>query len=346
MRYLILALDGGGARLLLQWTILKRIIAQYPDFLKQVTVFSGTSAGSILASALACGMEKVADSIITFDKMRHVFERTTCHKVKSLGGLIKAKYETANLRQMLDEHFGNVTLDDVPRALFIPAFAVNSKYPPRPLSDVDRDISGPKWADQDDIRREQELLAQQHEHIGEALAPDCLRRRCDRWHSVFYHNLMDTGLDIKVGDAIMRSTAAPTYFPLEDNCVDGGVVHNNPSLAILSHLIALGIKAEDIFILSMGTGELPRQLNVPDDTSLGVIQWLSSLIDMIMDGNQEAISQSCFQMLGRRFHRVAPVLKEDIPLDAISDHAKLIDIGNKYDLTDTFAWLDWIQQDE
>jgi patatin-like phospholipase/acyl hydrolase len=340
MRYLILALDGGGARLLLQWTILKRIIAKYPDFLKQVTVFSGTSAGSILASTLACGMEKVADDMITFEKLHKIFERTTCQKIQSLCGLVRAKYDNYNLRKLVDEHFGNVTFEDVPRALFIPAFAVNSKYPPRPAARA----SNPPTGIPEDIQHEQESLAGQNEHIGEAAAPQSLRRRCDRWHSVFYHNLMDTVSDTKVSEAIMRSTAAPTYFPLEDNCVDGGVVHNNPSLATMSHLLALGIPAEEIYILSLGTGELPRQLQVPDNSSLGVVQWLSSIIDMIMEGNQEAISQSCFQMLGRQFHRVAPVLTEDIPLDAIEDHAKLIEIGEKYDLTDTFAWIDWIQQ--
>jgi hypothetical protein len=111
-------------------------------------------------------------------------------------------------------------------------------------------------------------------------------------------------------------------------------------------LIALGIRTEDIYILSIGSGELPRELNVPDDSSLGMLQWLTSLIDMIMDGNQESISQNCFQILGRNFHRIAPVFKEEITLDGICDLAKLIKIGNDYDLTETFDWLNWINCDD
>uniref|UniRef100_A0A6C0BPQ9 PNPLA domain-containing protein n=1 Tax=viral metagenome TaxID=1070528 RepID=A0A6C0BPQ9_9ZZZZ len=347
MRYLILSLDGGGARLLLQWTLLKRILGQYPDFLKEVTVFAGTSAGAILASALASGLENEADEIITYENMRKVFERRATYKISSLGGLVKSKYPNRNLRRLLETHLKDATLDQVPRALFIPAFAVNSNHLP-PVHGAGKKESYPPGdavSEEEKQESEQKKLAAQFEHIGAAGASASLQRRCERWHPVFYHNLIDTDdRGVKVVEAVMKSTAAPTYFPLDGNCVDGGVVHNNPSLAMLTHLLALGAAPEEIYILSLGTGEMPRELHVCDDASLGLLKWVTCILDMIMDGNQEAISQSVHQILGNRFHRVEPLLSKDIALDDVSEHAEMMRVANEYDLTETFEWIEWINQ--
>lgn len=342
MRYLILALDGGGARMVLQWTLLKRLMAGCPDLLTRVDVFAGTSAGSILASALVTGLEHQVDHIMTKGVISQVFKRTPCHKLTSLNGMLKAKYENDGLRRLLEKYFADHTFSSLHRALFIPAFAVNSKHSTPLTKEVNVDQPADPVA----------ALAARHEHIGDAHAPDDLRRRCDRWHAVFYHNLVDTtstgndelhdgpdGGDTRLVDAVMRSTAAPTYFPLESNCIDGGVIHNNPSLAVLTHLLALGIPAQDIFILSIGTGELPREMDVKDDASLGLLQWVEPLVDMLMDASQEAIGQSCFQILGSRFHRISPLLTREIALDSIASMDEMVRIGQETDLTPALEWL-------
>ena len=122
MKHLVLALDGGGVRLLLQWAVLKRITTRFPRLLAGVTFFAGTSAGSILAAALACKMEDLVEKVVNPANLVHVFgHRDTA----SLCGLVKAKYHSDALRKMLENHFGAVAMQDVPRGLFIPAFAVN-----------------------------------------------------------------------------------------------------------------------------------------------------------------------------------------------------------------------------
>jgi patatin-like phospholipase/acyl hydrolase len=336
MRYLILSLDGGGVRVSLQWLLLKRLLDEFPDLLKNVTVFAGTSAGSILASALACGFSREEiDAILVPANMQRIFQQPWWHKIASLGGLVKAKYLNRDLACMLREHFDHLRIRDVPRALFIPAFSANAVTPPP----VDIIAAG---------EEQQQVLAANFEHLGQSTVAGPIRR-CDRWHAVFFHNLIDEAQGrahgapcaaIQVAEAILRSTAAPTYFPLAGNCVDGGVVHNNPSMAIMSHLLALGTSADEIYILSLGTGELPRQLGRPRNASLGLAQWISPLISMIMDANQEAISQTCHQVLGaKNFHRLEPLLTEEIALDSLAHYDEMMAIAANYDLSKTLAWI-------
>ena len=107
----------------------------------------------------------------------------------------------------------------------------------------------------------------------------------------------------------------------------------------------MGTDSKDIYILSLGSGELPRQLNVKHNASLGLARWMTDILDLLMDANQESISQSCGQVLGRHFHRVAPVLTEEIGLDSLSHRDELEHIANTYDLTHTLEWLEWLQQE-
>jgi patatin-like phospholipase/acyl hydrolase len=338
--YLILSCDGGGARMILQWKILQRILKTYPRFLSSVSLFAGTSAGSILASALACGMAPYADSIFTEQLLETIFQASGFHAVTSIHGLLHAKYQNDGLKSQLENYFGAYTMDEVPRALFIPAF----------------DTRG-------DGSNQQHLLGED--------APDWMNCRCKRWHSVFFHNIGNSessttspvniekkcngGNSLMEGEemgqhslnhqdeplvqAILKSCAAPTYFPLVGSCVDGGIAHNNPSLAALTHLLALGIPLEDIYILSLGTGEKPEELEVPLNSSLGVIAWMPHIISMMFDANQEAISQSCSQILGSRFHRINPVLSHEIPLDEAQSFPQLVALAEQVDLSATFDWV-------
>ena len=59
-----------------------------------------------------------------------------------------------------------------------------------------------------------------------------------------------------------------------------------------------------------------------------------------MDANAECISQSCQEILGARFHRISPVLSEEIPLHSTDDYAKLEQIGQDVNLGATFHWIE------
>lgn len=316
-KIIVLSLDGGGTRMILQYIILKRIMEKFPSFLQSVNVFAGVSAGSLLASALLLTTPRGLDRLFINENVERIFRRSYSKKITSLGGLIHSKYSNEHLRDILNETFGDIsfeTLSQLSQKIFIPVFRVDGKEDDG--GDEDQiQINKPKW----------------------------LNRRVKRWHTVYYDtiDICDNNKDrsVRLNDVIMESSAAPCYFPIFNGCIDGGVSANNPSLCILARLISLGYDIKDIYILSLGTGEKPSFLDV-DDASQGFIQWAPRLLDVILDASSEVTSENAYKILGNGFWRIQPVLPESIRLDDASKYEQLVAIAENFNMENTFGWIE------
>jgi len=101
--------------------------------------------------------------------------------------------------------------------------------------------------------------------------------------------------DIKIAEAIIATTAAPTYFPHrqigDDAFVDGGVWAADPSMLAIAEAIRVQqlskqldptaqIVTNDIHLLSVGTGRAEFSLS-PPGADAGLLFWASRIADVM-----------------------------------------------------------------
>jgi patatin-like phospholipase/acyl hydrolase len=165
------------------------------------------------------------------------------------------------------------------------------------------------------------------------------------WKPKFFHNYEGSQSDgkEKVVDVAMRTSAAPTYFPVYQGFVDGGVVANNPAMAGLAQALDDGTANQnlsDIRLLSVGTGLSPAFIS-GDSHNWGIAQWAHSLLNMMIGGMMGVADYECARVLREKYYRLAPILPAPVDLDAVDQVSNLIADAGKVDLT---ACIHWIKQ--
>ncbi len=134
-------------------------------------------------------------------------------------------------------------------------------------------------------------------------------------------------------DAVIASTAAPTYFPsLDGNFIDGGVgSYNNPCyLAAYEIQFVLSWKLEDTTLLSIGTGREVSQIKKGAIDRFLPIQYISPLLDAFTQSaadQQVALVKKLFDKLD--FRRFQVDLKAPIQMDDASRTEEMIDYGER-----------------
>jgi len=163
------------------------------------------------------------------------------------------------------------------------------------------------------------------------------------WKPKFFHNfpgLESDGAELAV-DVALRTSAAPTYFPVYQGYIDGGVVANNPSMAALAQALDRDTGNQDladIAILSIGTGLNATYIEA-DSLDWGLEQWAKPLVTLMMDGMMTVADYQCTRLLGDRFHRLAPLLPKPVALDDVERTEELIAYAREVDLAATLRWL-------
>lgn len=160
-----------------------------------------------------------------------------------------------------------------------------------------------------------------------------------RWKPKFFHNYPHSKGDIdeRLVDVVIRSAAAPVYFPVYQGYVDGGVAAINPSTCALAQAFHEGFL--DLRLLSLGTGNNPRWLDVQDG-DWGIAQWGLNLVNMFMDGGGDVADYQCRQILRDQYFRLQPVMRKTIGLDNWHATDELIEIADAINLEPLLNWID------
>lgn len=132
--------------------------------------------------------------------------------------------------------------------------------------------------------------------------------------------------DYFLRDAVLASISAPTYFPIVelkdpktgavDQCGDGGVCGNDPSMAGIAAMIEDGIAIPDIRCLSVATSGWPEDKKINPGSSLG---WMPIVIDTLTLGNADYSSYCSARILHDRYMQIMP----EVPKGDLDD-VKLI----------------------
>jgi patatin-like phospholipase/acyl hydrolase len=141
-------------------------------------------------------------------------------------------------------------------------------------------------------------------------------------------------------DAALCTSAAPTFFPPYNGCIDGGITANNPSMAAVSWAISQGHKLEDVNILSIGTGVPPSKPLNPTPR-WGDIQWIKDggLINLLISGVSERTILDARNLLNNRFYHLDGVV--DCAMDESSNlNEKLIKPAQALNLDDVIKWIE------
>jgi patatin-like phospholipase/acyl hydrolase len=299
----ILAVDGGGVRGVIPAIVLQRLSAEpgLEGWLDRVDFLAGTSTGGLIALSLAAGVD-VADLRDLYEKRAaHVFADSIFDDVKDLGKLLGADYRVANLEREVHKVLGDRTLAQLDKRVLVAAFDLDHEAP------VER-----------------------------------------TWKPKLFHNFPGEDSD---GDALAyrvgtASAAAPTYFATFDGYIDGGVYATNPSMCALAQTQDTRIPAteradlQEVRLLSLGTGQSLQHIEGKSH-DWGYVQWVRPLIDLMLDGVKGIAHYQCAQLLGSRYHRLAPNFPPErhIGMDAVGDIPYLTDFASQLDLSTTVQWL-------
>jgi uncharacterized protein len=309
--YLILSLDGGGIRGVLTAGIIEQLEAKCA-FLSEVQLVAGTSTGGILALGLASGMNptevkqlyiRTGEKIFKKRRIDEFFDRLLKLDVT----IFRAKYNNQALREELAAELTTraARLDELQKRVLISTFN---------LCDENRKVWKPKFF---------------NNYPGDK---DC------------QENPIEVAL---------RTSAAPTYFPSFGSYVDGGVIANNPSMCAVAQALnsvsfdsptgpeSDPLDCDDIFLLSIGTGENPKKIE-GSDLNWGFGKWWKPLYDVLMDGSVGVADYQARQLLGPRYARINfPFPRNrEINLDDVSSIPELSSWAADTQLDDALNVLD------
>src|SRR5262245_1548326 len=299
----VVSIDGGGVRGIVPVIAMQRLAAEpgLETWLDRTDLIAGTSTGGLIALGVAAGLPLDDLRDLYATRASAVFADSFLDDLRDVGKVFGADYDVANLEREAQRVLGDRTLAQLGTRVLVTAFDLDS-----------------------------------------GTAPD------RRWKAKLFHNFPgpDCDGDTPAYKVAVATSAAPTYFSSYDGFIDGGVFATNPSMCALAQTQDSRIPADEraelseLRLLSFGTGRTLRYIE-GDRLDWGYWQWVRPLLDLMLDGVNGIADYQCAQLLGSRYHRLAPTFPPDksIGQDAVDEIPYLVDFATALDLTATTDWL-------
>lgn len=276
----ILTFDGGGIRGLISLYIVNEIEQKLEaPITDYVNCFAGTSTGSIIAVGYASGMTTQQLISVYQNEAHRMFSRSFYHQITSLWGLRKAKYNTFNLEETLKENYG-----------------IDVK-----LSNLQKDVIIP--------------VANLTTGQGEVFSTFKAKKHPE-----------NNEINLPTWKTVRASTSAPSiYKPVsfrrDEALVDGGLFANNPTLTAFGEIKdEFGWNAaQNLNIISIGTGHVGHGLSYSIAKSMGAIRWARPISKTIINISAKATHQLMAKLMSpEKYIRLNPTLSHAIELDCYS----------------------------
>jgi patatin-like phospholipase/acyl hydrolase len=291
----ILSIDGGGIRGIIPAVILNYI----EEGLQKKTgdpnvvladyfdMIAGTSTGGILTCFYLLPERKPAKEAIDIYALygKDIFKKHSFNP----WGLLEEKYKHKGLEAILLKTLGDTKISEVKKRCLITAYDMEQR---KAIIFTDKD----------------------------ALAGDIRN---------YY-----------LRDIARATSAAPTYFePAEINSlgqatshlIDGGIYANNPTLCawIEAYKSDFGFcknpVANDLFIVSVGTGKVKKKYKYTKAKDWGLINWALPMLDVLLSASAEVVHYQMRQLFSikgctGKYKRLEPDLGNATPeMDDVSD---------------------------
>ena len=313
----ILSLDGGGTRGLFPATILdciKEDTGKQPHEIFDVIV--GAATGGIISAALACGLDTSEMVDIYLNRASFLLPNKRFRRWWNPLNLFAPKYPNDNLKQVLQEKFGDKKLKDV-AALY----GSNTAFMQAALD----------------------------------MSPSIEKGQIPEFKVVIYNSVITEHHEETMVDIALRNSAAVINLPLYQTYTEGGNYANDPAMIGLSfalnnkvaslanssilpnNKLGLGADPQNIKMLSLGcgsTGSSHVSHEKIGNGKWGLLKWVNYLINLVIDTNMVATQYYMAQILpdGQYFRLNAYYKADDAP-DVLKNQDLKIDVTDKEQLT-------------
>ncbi len=281
----ILSIDGGGIRGLIPALVLAELERQTGRAIAECfDLIAGTSTGGILA----LGLTKPGE-----------------------GG--RPRYSAQDLADLYRKEGARIFNESLWRQITNPMGLRAAKYPPEGIEGVLAQYFGETWL---------------KEALTEVLVTAYDLEKRDAFFYRRRRAREDARYDVPMRVAARATSAAPTFFepalvqwPKDrDVLVDGGVFANNPAMCAYAEawptLAKEGRTADDILLVSLGTGLYTKPYRYEDAKGWGVAGWAKPVLDVIFDGVADTVDYQLRQILPAAEDGTPRYLRLQTELDA------------------------------